>query len=199
MPNYCFTLVTSLKSTEFLGIFSSIKPDKNKRKKTNYFISFSLGMLIQFVCFFGTLKLIWKMNRNVKIETEVLWTDELRAEPVAAEQDQSVVRYRMLDLHIFQPSSRLMPHATRARGSLELHNLSKELAPSQGITFSLQTPNLQTVNFCVLLVLHFSHTSPAYVWNCWAEIDFIRWLAKYLTSIFPFYRFLQCGEVNFAA
>jgi len=72
MPNYCFTLVTSLKSTEFLGIFSSIKPDKNKRKKTNYFISFSLGMLIQFVCFFGTLKLIWKMNRNVKIETEVL-------------------------------------------------------------------------------------------------------------------------------
>lgn len=56
-------------------------------------------------------------------------------------------------------SSRLMPHVTWARGSLELHNLSKKLAPSQGINSTLQTPNLQTINFCVLLVLCFSHFS----------------------------------------
>lgn len=121
------------------------------------------------ICFFFSLEHLnkcrkwiemsrhWKKN---KIEREFLWNDELRAELVAAEWDQSVVRYHMLDLHNFQPSLRLMPHVTWARGSLELHNLlSKKLAPSQGITSTLQIPNLQTINFPVLLILCFSHFS----------------------------------------
>lgn len=61
----CFTLITWLKSTDCLWIFMSIRSGESKRKKKCFFF-FSLGMLTQFVCFFGMLKQIKKMNRNVK-------------------------------------------------------------------------------------------------------------------------------------
>lgn len=69
MSNTWFTWMTWLKSTELLWIFTSIKTGESKCKKSDWLFFFLL--FISYVdsiwfLFFGTLKQMQKMNRNVK-------------------------------------------------------------------------------------------------------------------------------------